>query len=225
MDTLRCLVVEDEHLPAELLSDYIRQTPGLVLAGLCPDALFAIDFLKQNTVDLLFLDIHLPQIKGLDFLSLLQNPPLVVITTAYHDYAVQSYRHDVVDYLLKPFDFARFLEAVEKVRRRKLPAVVPDAIFIKVNKQQVRIILKDILYIESLKEYCKIHVAGRYWVTQSTLTDMEERLPGGRFVRIHRSFIINLDNMTAYSAGSVTIGSKVLPIGKTYTNWSAGLTA
>lgn len=214
---LQCLIVEDEQLPAELLSDYIRQTPWLALAGICTDAVFAIDFLKKNHVDVLFLDIHLPQIKGLDMLALLPNPPLVVLTTAYHQYALESYRYDVVDYLLKPYDFARFLEAVEKVRRRIAPAAQPpEAFFVPVNKQQVRIAFRDIIYIESLKEYCKIHLAARYWVTQSTLTEMEEKLPADQFLRIHRSFIINVNQLTTFTATAVTLGKITLPIGKTY---------
>ena len=216
-DTLRCLIIEDELLPAELLSDYVRQTPWLSLAGVCPDAVFALDRLQKEPVDVLFLDIHLPQLKGLDFLSLLQNPPLVVLTTAYHEYALQSYRFDVVDYLLKPFDFPRFLEAAEKLRRRHAGRQpTPDAIFIKVNKQQVRIPFENILYLESLKEYCKIHTPERYWLTQATLAEMENRLPSGRFLRIHRSYIIHLEKVIAFGAAEVSVGGVRLPIGRTY---------
>lgn len=216
-ETLRCLIVEDELLPAELLSDYIRQTPWLALAGVCTDAIFAMEWLRRDPVDVIFLDIHLPQLKGLDFLAVLQNPPLVVLTTAYHEYALQSYRFDVVDYLLKPYDFPRFIEAAEKLHRRyalRYPA--PDAIFVKVNKLQVRILLQDILYIESLKEYCKIHIADRSWLTQATLTEMEARLPPDLFLRIHRSYIIHLNQMTAYAATEIELGKVSLPIGKTY---------
>ena len=216
-ETLRCLIVEDEILPAELLSDYIRQTPYLSLAGVCTDAIFALEWLRRDPVDVLFLDIHLPQLKGLDFLAVLQNPPLVVLTTAYHEYALQSYRFNVVDYLLKPYDFPRFLEATEKLRRRHAQhQPVPDAIFIKVNKLQVRVPLQDIVYMESLKEYCKIHVADRYWLTQSTLMDMKSRLPTERFLRIHRSYIIHLEQVTAYAATEIELGKVTLPIGKTY---------
>lgn len=215
---LRCLIVEDELLPAELLGDYIRQTPWLSLSGICPDAIFALEFLRREPVDVLFLDIHLPQLKGLDFLSILQNPPLVVLTTAYHQYALESYRFEVVDYLLKPYDFPRFLEAAEKLRRRHglLSAPAPDAIFVKVNKQQVRIPISDILFVESLKEYCKVHTAERYWLTQATLTEMESRLSGGRFLRIHRSYIVHLEQITAFGATEVDLGNIQLPIGKTY---------
>ncbi len=216
-ETLRCLIVEDELLPAELLSDYIRQTPWLLLAGVCTDAIFAMDWLRRDPVDVIFLDIHLPQLKGLDFLAVLQNPPLVVLTTAYHEYALQSYRFDVVDYLLKPYDFPRFIEAAEKLHRRHtLHYPAPDAIFVKVNKLQVRILLQDILYIESLKEYCKIHIADRSWLTQATLTEMEARLPPDLFLRIHRSYIIHLNQMTAYAATEIELGKVSLPIGKTY---------
>lgn len=216
-ETLRCLIVEDEILPAELLGDYIRQTPWLSLAGVCTDAIFAMDWLRRDPVDVLFLDIHLPQLKGLDFLAVLQNPPLVVLTTAYHEYALQSYRFSVVDYLLKPYDFPRFLEAAEKLRHRHaLHQPEPDAIFIKVNKLRVRVPLQDIVYMESFKEYCKIHVADRYWLTQATLQQMSGRLPARRFLRIHRSYIIHLEHVTAYSATEIELGKVTLPIGKTY---------
>jgi DNA-binding LytR/AlgR family response regulator len=213
---LRCLIVEDEVLPAELLSEYIRQTPSLEMAGLCRDAVFALDWLQTNTVDLMFLDIHLPQLKGLEMLQLLKHPPLVVLTTAYHDYAMDGYRHDVVDYLLKPISFGRFLEAVERVKRRIPPISGSEHVFFKVNKQQVKVQLNEIIFVESMKEYSKIHVKDRFWVTQMTLLEMEERLPSKNFVRIHRSYIINKEKITSFSATEINLGTISLPIGKTY---------
>ncbi len=213
---LRCLIVEDEVLPAELLSEYIRQTPSLAMVGLCRDAVFALDWLQTNTVDLMFLDIHLPQLKGLEMLQLLKHPPLVILTTAYHDYALDGYRHDVVDYLLKPISFGRFLEAMERVKRRIPPILATESVFFKVNKQQVKVQLSEIIFIESMKEYSKIHVKDRFWVTQMTLLEMEERLPSNNFVRIHRSYIINKEKITSFSATEIKLDAISLPIGKTY---------
>jgi DNA-binding LytR/AlgR family response regulator len=223
-DVLRCLIVEDELLPAELLGDYIRQTPGLELAGVCTDALYAMDWMQHNTAEVMFLDIHLPQLKGLDFLSVLKNPPLVVLTTAYHEYALEGYRFDVVDYLLKPYHFARFLEAVGKIQKRLIPRkeASDEAFFIKVNKQQVRIRLQELLYLESVKEYCRVHAGGKHWLTLSSLSDMEKRLPTAHLLRIHRSYLINTRQISAYSASEITLGNVVLPIGKTYHEAVAG---
>ncbi|MCA0237900.1 MAG: LytTR family transcriptional regulator DNA-binding domain-containing protein [Bacteroidetes bacterium] len=216
-DPLRCLIVEDESLPAELLAEYVRQTPGLVLSGICPDAIFALEWLNREPVDVLFLDIHLPQLKGLDMLALLSDPPLVVITTAYHEYALQGYRFEVVDYLLKPVDYPRFLEAADKLRRRLMPPTPPPQVLVvNVNKRKVRIPLSDIIYMESLKEYCRIYTSERSWLTQATLTQMEQRLPAARFLRIHRSYIVHLEHITTYNAAEVILGEVVLPIGRTY---------
>ncbi|MCC6413287.1 MAG: response regulator transcription factor [Saprospiraceae bacterium] len=217
-EALRCLIVEDELLPAELLGDYIRQTPGLELAGVCTDALYAMDWLQNNHTDVIFLDIHLPQLKGLDFLSILKNPPLVVITTAYHEYAIDGYRFDVVDYLLKPYDFKRFLEALAKIQKRLIsrPNAVDEVFFIKVNKQQIRIRLQEILFLESVKEYCKVHTTSKFWLTLSSLSAMEHRLPAAQFLRIHRSYLINTQQISAFSATEISLGNVVLPIGKTY---------
>lgn len=216
-EPLRCLIVEDESLPAELLSEYVRQTPGLALAGTCPDAIFALEWLNREPVDVLFLDIHLPQLKGLDMLALLPDPPLVVITTAYHEYALQGYRFEVVDYLLKPVDYPRFLEAVEKLKRRQaIHTPAPNVLVVNVNKRHIRIPLADILYVESQKEYCTIHTASQTWRTQATLTEMAQRLPAGRFLRIHRSYIVHLEQVTSSNAAEVVVGKVVLPIGRTY---------
>jgi DNA-binding LytR/AlgR family response regulator len=213
---IRCLIVEDEVLPAELLSGYIHQTPSLELVGLCQDAVFALEWLQTNPVDLMFLDIHLPQLKGLEMLQLLKHPPLVILTTAYHDYALEGYRHDVVDYLLKPISFGRFLEAVERVKRRIPTTTESEYIFFKVNKQQIKVPLSEVIFVESMKEYSKIHLKDRFWVTQMTLLEMEERLPSKNFVRIHRSYIINKEKITAFSATEIKLEAISLPIGKTY---------
>lgn len=217
---IRCLIVEDEPLPAQIMEEYIEQTPDLVLAAHCTDALYAIEFLKTNEVDLIFLDIHLPSMKGLSMLGLLKQSPLIVVTTAYHEYAVQGFEQQVFDYLLKPIGYERFLQTIEKARKKLQPATTAtassDYIFFNVNRRQVKVRLADILYVESMKDYSKIYTAKQCVVTQMTLSEMENILPANRFVRMHRSYMINVRQVTAYNSTEVELGLVTLPIGKSY---------
>jgi DNA-binding LytR/AlgR family response regulator len=223
MHKLRCLIVEDEPIAAEVLQDYIAQVPHLELAAVCPDAIYALEELQRQPIDVLFLDIHLPKLKGLDFLQTLKNPPQVILTTAYHQYALQGYELDIVDYLLKPFPFSRFLKAVNKLAKPAAPAPFAQAEpparpfhFFTVNKQKVKVFFDEILYVESLKEYVRIHTPDKQWVTQHQLGEMEQLLPAGAFLRIHRSFLVALDKIEAFSASEVMINGQALPIGRSY---------
>ncbi|MFN7115570.1 MAG: LytR/AlgR family response regulator transcription factor [Saprospiraceae bacterium] len=217
-----CLIIEDEPLAAEILRDYINDAPGLVLAGICPDALFAMEFLKNNKVDVIFLDIHLPKLKGLDFLKVLPDPPQVILTTAYHQYALDSYEYDVVDYLLKPIEFSRFLKAVQKLQKpieNQADTTEKERAFyfFNVNKKRVKIYLDEILYIESLKEYVRIFLPGnRSIVTKFQLGEVDTLLNNPNFIRIHRSFLVAKDKIEAYTATDIEIGGKMLPIGRSY---------
>lgn len=220
---LRCLIIEDEPLAAEILSDYIRDAPGLELAGVCSDALFALEFLQREAVDVLFLDIHLPKLKGLDFLKTLLHPPQVILTTAYHEYALEGYELAVTDYLLKPIEFSRFLKAVQKLRHPTTPDSTPAAQpteraahFFNVGKKRVKVYFDEILYAESLKEYVRIFLPDRSVVTKMQLGELESLLGNSGFVRIHRSFLVAKSKITAYSATEVEIGGKTLPIGRSY---------
>ncbi|NUN99168.1 MAG: response regulator transcription factor [Saprospiraceae bacterium] len=221
---LRCLIIEDEPLAAEILSDYIRDAPGLELAGVCSDALFALEFLQRERVDVLFLDIHLPKLKGLDFLKTLSHPPQVILTTAYHEYALEGYELAVTDYLLKPIEFSRFLKAVQKLQHpvaqiEPLPAPqTPErpAYFFNVGKKRVKVYFDEILYAESLKEYVRIFLPGRSVVTKMQLGELESLLGSAGFVRIHRSFLVAKSKIDAYSATEVEVGGKTLPIGRSY---------
>ena len=224
---LKCLIVEDEPLAAEVLGDYIAQTPQLMLVGTCTDALYAMEALRTKDIDVMFLDIHLPKLKGLDFLKVLDNPPQVIITTAYHQYALEGYEHNVVDYLLKPIEFSRFLQAVnklgpklEKEKKEEINSSSTDSIedyrFFTVNKRQVKIYFHEIQYIESLKEYVRIVTKDKEIVTKYQIGALHDTLDQRKFIRIHRSFIIAKDKITAYSSNEIEIGSKVLPIGRSY---------
>src|SRR5687768_6506548 len=162
MSKIKCIIVEDEPLAAKVLSDYVSQVPFLELKGTFKDAILATEHLRENTVDLIFLDIHLPKLKGMAFLKTLTNPPAVIITTAYHQYAVEGFSMNVTDYLLKPIEFERFLVAVNKVKsvqRDNAPgerSEVKDYLFLNVQKKKVKILFAEILYIESQREYVKI---------------------------------------------------------------------
>lgn len=211
---IHCIVVEDEPLAADVLVDYIGQVPSLQLKAVCTDAVQAMDVLNRESIDLMFLDIHLPGIKGLDFLETLKKLPQVILTTAYHEYALKSYEHGVVDYLLKPISFKRFLQAVGKVPGEKVSK--SEVLTLHSEKKTVLISLDDILYIESLKEYIRVHTRGSGVTSKYGLTRLESELDSRRFLRIHRSFIVALRHVTAYNNTEVDVGGKSLPIGGSY---------
>jgi len=219
---LSCLIVEDEPLAAGILEDYVQQVEWLRFVGRCPDALAAAEALRVQPVDALFLDIHLPGLKGLDFLRSLMHPPQVILTTAYHEYAVESYELGVVDYLLKPIDFERFIKAIQKFKI----ATPADALakagtrpfrFFNVNKKMVRVWLDEILYAESLKEYVRLWLPGRKnIVTKMPLGDLKKSFEGMGFLRSHRSFLVALRHVEAYTATDLMVGGLDLPIGRQY---------
>jgi DNA-binding LytR/AlgR family response regulator len=222
-----CIIIEDEPLAAEILSDYIKQVPFLDLKAVCTDAIYGMEMLQQEKIDLIFLDIHLPKLKGLEFLETLKTPPNVIITTAYKEYALQGYELSVLDYLLKPVRFSRFLKAVNKLKQ---PGIVPAAatmtvvpqnasrnyIYFNVGKKRVKIYTDDILYVESIREYVKIITTGKTIITKFQLSEMEEMLPPSEFLRIHRSFLVSKHKVDAFSAIDVEINGKIVPIGRSY---------
>lgn len=226
MQTYRCIIVEDEPLAAEVLRDYVEQIPFLQLRGICNDAIYALEMLQNESIDLIFLDIHLPKLKGLDFLRSLKHPPAVIITSAYQEYALQGYEHNVVDYLLKPIEFSRFLMAVNKLKVQQEPrqagieatAAAPARtyFFFNVSKKRVKVYLDEMLYIESLKEYIRITTKGKTILTKFQLGQIEELLARNNFLRIHRSFIVAKDKIDAFTATDVEVSGKLIPIGRSY---------
>lgn len=226
MQQYQCLVVEDEPLAAEVMKDYISQVPFLHLAATCTDAIYAMDILRKEPIDVVFLDIHLPKIRGLEFIRSIANPPHIIITTAYQDYAVQGYELNVTDYLLKPVEFARFLTAVNKLKlgrpgETRLPGTPAERpyLFFNVSKKRVKIYLDEILYIESLKEYIRITTRDKSILTKYALADIEETLRQNDFLRIHRSFIVAKDKIDAFSATDIEINGKQIPIGRSYKDY------
>lgn len=219
-----CIIVEDEPLAAEVLTDYINQVPFLELKGVCSDAIYAMEVLQREKVDLIFLDIHLPKLKGLEFLESLKNPPAVIITSAYNEYALQGFDMNVVDYLLKPIRFNRFLKAVNKLKQQQDGTLHPSApspgerlyIFFNVGKKRVKIYLDEILFIESLREYVRITTHDKSILTKFQLSEIEGLLAKNNFLRIHRSFIVAKEKIDAFTATDVEVSGKQIPIGRSY---------
>ena len=223
MSKIKCIIIEDEPLAVKVLSDYIMQVPFLELQGSFKDAIHATDYLRSNTVNLIFLDIHLPKLKGMAFLKTLSHPPAVIITTAYHQYAVEGFNLNVTDYLLKPFDFERFLIAVTKVdtgQKDKQGITetqeTKDFIFLNVQKKKVKISFSEIVYIESQREYIRIVTTKKDYISKMSTHEIEDLLPGNLFKRIHRSFIISVSKIDSYTAETVEVNGVSIPIGRGY---------
>jgi len=220
MSKIKCIIIEDEPLAVKILSDYISQTPFLELHGTFKDAILATDWLRRNGTDLIFLDIHLPKLKGMAFLKTLTHPPAVVITTAYHQYAVEGFDMNVTDYLLKPFEFERFLIAVNKVKNsqgeKSEKEEIKEHLFLNVQKKKVKILFSEIVYIESQREYIRIVTTKKEWISKMSTHEMEALLPANLFKRIHRSFIVALNKIDSYTADTVEVNGISIPIGRDY---------
>lgn len=221
---LRCLIVDDEPLALDLLEGYIGKTPSLALAGRCSSAFQAMDVLEHSEVDLLFLDIQMPGLSGLEFSRSLQKGPKVVFTTAFEQYALDGFRVDALDYLLKPISYPEFLNSVNKAKRwfeHIEKASVPDtrnSIFVKSDYKLVQIELSNILYIEGLKDYVKIYQEGddKPILSLMSMKSLEENLPDTLFMRVHRSFIVNLDKIKTIERNRIIFGSNYIPISENY---------
>jgi two-component system LytT family response regulator len=222
MSSIKCMIIEDEPLAVKVLSDYISQVPFLELQQTFKDAILAADFLRNNHTDLIFLDIHLPKLKGMAFLKTLSHPPAVIVTTAYHQYAVEGFNLNVTDYLLKPFEFERFLIAVTKVKsahtekQKTDSGEVKDFIFLNVQKKKVKILFSEIIYIESQQEYIRIVTIGKEYLSKMSTHEIESLLPSGLFKRIHRSYIISISKIVSYTAEIVELKGVSIPIGRGY---------
>jgi len=230
MIILKCIAVDDEPLALRLVETFIDQTPFLELSASCDNGVEALTLIKEKQPDLVFLDINMPNLTGMELARLLQEQsgptPKIVFTTAYNHYAIEGYRVNAVDYLLKPFSYEEFLRAANKVLQiteeasNQFQTITADDefIFLKVEYQWVRISLKDILYIESLKDYVKVHLddAQKTVLSLISLKALEEKLPSSKFMRIHRSFIVCLDKINAISKNSIFIGKTEITVGEQY---------
>jgi len=223
MRKINCLIIEDEPLGAEILEGYILQLPFLHLVAICSDAIKAMSVLQKEQIDLIFLDIHLPKIKGFDFLKTLSHPPNIIITSAYMEYALQSYEHNAIDYLLKPIEFSRFLTAVNKLNKNlnvhqnfDSKEDVNNCIFFNVNKKKIKVNFDEILYIEGQREYIKVFTKDKNIVTKFPIGQINELLNDKGFIRIHRSYVVATEKIDAFNSTQVEIKGKRIPIGRSY---------
>jgi DNA-binding LytR/AlgR family response regulator len=220
----KCLVVDDEPPALKVIEKYIGLAESLELAGSCSNALEAMKFLKSEPVDLVFLDIQMPKLSGTSFLKTLQHPPKVIFTTAYKEYATEAFDLDAVDYLLKPVSLERFLKAVNKLTNQDPPPVEKTVaqgtggfLYFRWQRKMIKVFLDDILYIESVKDYIRIYRKGdKPLLVKQSITMLEAMLPVSSFVRIHRSFIVSVNAITAFTSHDVEIGNVEIPVGRLY---------
>jgi DNA-binding LytR/AlgR family response regulator len=223
---MRCIIIDDEPLVRDLLEDNMKQVPFLQLVRSCKTALEALETLQEDRVDLIFLDIQMPRLNGLEFLQSLDHPPLVIIITAYEKYAVESFNLQVADYIVKPYSFDRFLKACNRAAelfRMKNQAMPPETVknesfFVNVEYTLVKIVVADIDYIEGLKDYIKIHLSSgtKPVLTRMSLKSIEAKLPVGAFIRTHKSFLVAISRITTIKRDFVCIGATEIPVGETF---------
>ena len=227
---ISCLIIEDEPLARNLMTEYVNKVPYLRLVQACSNPIAALEILRREPVDLLFLDIQMPEITGISLLKSLRKKPFVILTTAYSQYALEGYELDVVDYLLKPITFERFLKAVDKVSQRTNASSIPVSpathevsataspayVFVKDGTKLVKVFFDDILFVEGMKDYVTIHTVNQKITTLQRLKVLEEQLPADKFFRIHHSFIVAIRAIDAVHKGEVTIGNRQIPISESY---------
>ena len=228
MNEKKCLIVDDEPIAAQVIKSYHDKLETFTLVETCENALQAFEYLQTNRVDLMFLDIQMPKITGLEFLKTLQAPPKVIIVTAYREFAFEGFELDVVDYLLKPVSFERFLKAINKFSNQdnitarshldenKMPESGGESIWVRADRKNVKILIDDINYIEGLKDYVKIYVKNGLIISKMPMKNMEKILPSEGFIRIHRSYLVPISKISAFNNEGIEIDSAVLPIGKMY---------
>lgn len=220
---MKCIAVDDEPLALEIIEDFARKAPFPMHLKKFEDAALALRYLQEEPVDLLFLDIKMPDINGIQFLKALKSPPAVIFTTAYQEYALDGFNMDVVDYLLKPIPFERFIKAVTKVheylqvqQKNGEVAASADYIFVKTEYKIIKVNFEDILYIEALKDYIKIYTRNQPVLTLKSLKSFESRLPKDKFIRVHRSYLVSLDKINSVEKNSVVIANQYIPISEGY---------
>ena len=216
---MNCIIIEDQPPAQRILKKYIRDIGSLNLKATFPDAIQAMEFLNQEAIDLIFLDIHLPKISGIDFLKAMPHPPHIILTTAFPDYALESYEFNIVDYLLKPFSFQRFVKAVSRVPLKGDPTQkkTPREIFIKSGYEHIKIIINEIIYIKADADYTEIFTSEKRYLSSEPLRHWLEKLDNNQFMRIHKSYIINTSKILKMSGNQVFLANEVaVPVGRTF---------
>ncbi len=226
--TIRCLLADDEPPAREILRRYIENMPGLELIKECSNAMQVLSFLQEEEVDIIFLDINMPQLKGNELLKIIKNPPKIILTTAYAEYALEGYELDVVDYLLKPIQFDRFVKAVHKAVQLNgnsfsNPSTQSESkqdsfVYFRADRKMVKVMLDSILYIEGMKDYIKIVTSEGVLITKQSMTSVEAMLPENDFIRTHRSFIVSLPKIKSFTHELIEIDKTQIPIGKLFRN-------
>ncbi|RFP64502.1 DNA-binding response regulator [Hymenobacter lapidiphilus] len=219
--SLRCLVVDDDPLAVQIVENCVANTPFLAHVGSCSSALVAAEMLREQPIDLLFLDVEMPLMSGLDLLRTLRNPPLVVLITSNKGYAVEAFEYAVLDYLVKPISYARFLQAAQQAREALASRAQPaeaDATFtfVKVDSKLVKVQFDEVLFVEALGDYVHIVTKHSKLIVYSTLRGIAEKFPAALFVRVHRSFIVNIRQIQTIEDNSIMLAGKLVPIGQTY---------
>ena len=222
MAKIRCLIVDDEDVARRIISKYLQDLGDFEILASCSDALEARNFLNDHTVDLLFLDIEMPKLNGLALLKTLAEPPAVILTTAYREYALEGYELDVLDYLLKPISFERFIKAINKYKKQQpkspeTPTPPEKSIYIKSDRKTIKLKLSDILYVEAMNNYILVHTMEQKHVVYQSISSFAEEL-SEQFIRIHKSFLVNRSRVSAFSKEQVEIGDISLPVGRTHRN-------
>jgi len=224
--SVNCLIIDDEPLAVEVIKSHIEKLGSINIVATCHRAAEAFDLLRAKKIDLLFLDIQMPGLSGLEFLRSLRNPPKVILTTAFKEYALEGYELDIVDYLMKPISFERFVRAVNKFFEQQARDIeihqsnpgceTNDFMYIRTGKMVHKVLIKDIVYVESLKDYVNIHTADRTITARQTLSSIENMMNENLFLRIHRSFIVSINHIIGFTSTSIAISDKNLPIGRNY---------
>lgn len=217
---MNCMIVDDEEMSRSIVKHFVEQTQSLNLVHVCSDAIEAANLLQNAQIDLLFLDIEMPQMTGIDLVKSLQVKPQVVFITSRSDYAVEAFEYSVTDYLVKPITYARFLKAVEKVKENyeihTASQTNPKDLYIKTDSKIVKINLNELLYVEALADYVIIHTAAGRYIVHSTMKGIEKKLTSGEFIRVHRSYIVNIEKIDSIEDLSILINKKYIPIGASY---------
>jgi DNA-binding LytR/AlgR family response regulator len=222
---VRYLIIDDEHIAHDIIKNYCDMLPNMKLMKHCYDAIEALDYLRTNSIDLIFLDLNMPKLKGFDFLKTLPNKPKVIVTTAYKEYALEGYELEITDYLLKPFSFERFLKAVNKaihIKENNPVTTQPDEntlsehIFLSSNKKHFQVKISDILYIEAAGNYSKVVLKNDSILVRDKISSLLEKISTEKFIQVHKSFIVAIEHINSLEGNRILIGNNTIPIGKMY---------